>query len=127
MIPMRLSEIIPTSFGNRMLTAQPPPLPVAGRGRARRDPGDGAAVAQRVLRADGGGDHGWSGGGHGVDPVVPAGAVCRLVPGAATGVLSASAARADVALKDDPREAACQRWVALQGIARQMFTSRPVP
>jgi multidrug efflux pump len=40
------------------------------------------AVAQRLLRADGGGDHGRSDRGDRADAAVPAGAVCGLVPGA---------------------------------------------
>ena len=37
-------------------------------------------AAQRLLRADGGGDHGWHHGRHGADAVLPAGAVRGLVP-----------------------------------------------
>src|SRR5690606_40946792 len=47
--------------------------------------GDDPAVAQCVLRLDGGGDHGRPGGGHGADPAVPARAVRGLVPGQARG------------------------------------------
>lgn len=43
--------------------------------------GDDPAVAQRVLRADGRGHHGRSGGGHRADPAVSAGTLRGLVPG----------------------------------------------
>jgi len=43
--------------------------------------GDDSAHAIRVLRADGGGDHGRAHRRHGADAAVPAGAVCRVVPG----------------------------------------------
>ena len=57
------------------------PLPPDRADRARRDPGDDPAVAQRVLRADGGGDHGRPDRGDGPDAAVPAGAVRGVVPG----------------------------------------------
>jgi hypothetical protein len=47
---------------------------------ARGDPGDDSADAQRVLRTDGGRDHGRVVRRHGADLAVPAGAVRGLVP-----------------------------------------------
>jgi multidrug efflux pump subunit AcrB len=57
----------------------PPHRPDRGGGRAGHD----SAVAQRLLRADGGGHHGRADRGHPADPAVCAALVCRLVPGEA--------------------------------------------
>ena len=43
--------------------------------------GDDTADAQHLLWTDGGGHHGWPGGGDGADAVVPARAVCGVVSG----------------------------------------------
>ncbi len=55
----------------------PPHHAHRGRGRAGHDP----AHAQRLLRADGGGDHGRAPGGHRADARVPAGPLRGVVPG----------------------------------------------
>ena len=56
------------------------PLPADRPDGGCRGAGDDPAVAQRVLGADGGGDHGRAGRGDGVDAARAAGAVCGLVP-----------------------------------------------
>ena len=59
------------------------PLPPDRADRAGGGAGDDPAVAQRVLRADGGGDHGRPDRRHRADAAVPAGAVRGVVPGEA--------------------------------------------
>ena len=58
-------------------------LPAHRADRRRGGAGDGAAVAQRVLGADGGGHHGRADRGHRADPAGAAGDVRGLVPGPA--------------------------------------------
>src|SRR5690606_16839559 len=68
--------------------------------------GDDPAVAQRVLRLDGGGDHGRPDRGHRADPAVPAGAVRGLVPGQAgrgDGLTAGRCSRSNAAASATPR------------------------
>src|SRR5690606_114222 len=50
------------------------------------DPGDDPVVSKRLLRADGGGDHGRPHRGDGTDAAVPARPVCGMVPSEALAV-----------------------------------------
>ena len=61
------------------------PLPADRADRRGGGAGDDPAVPQRVLRADGGGDHGRADRGDAADAAVPAGAVCGVVPGRGAG------------------------------------------
>ena len=69
----------------------------------RRDPGDDPAVAQRVLRADGGRDHGRPDRRHRADAAVPAGAVRGVVQGAGGGSSSLTVSRPGASWRSSSR------------------------